>query len=556
MKKIFYSALIVLVGLTACQKENGTDIDVKGSIALAPTIVAPVTRVSLNDDGSGTFTAASEGVAADQIGIYVQSKKTSDETVATVVANDLYTFGATTGNPVYYWENYGTKTLIFSGYYPYQTTVADATAMAVNLAENQTDWLVTGELYKTYADADNTTVDMPFTHAMHNVVVKLENDDPDNATFTADQLGKAKVEVTCKLAGTLNLITGVAAAGTTDATYAIDHASLTDPSPLYSCLVMPQTLGTTAVMVTVTIPANNATSQPIVYTYTPLATDFPAVEGKYAALELKQGYQTTLTFKVSQHDITPNVIVTTQIAAWGTGETVDFTESDENNQNRPAGIYTAAQWSDFCTLYAATYADDDAKLAALQAAKYMDDRGVVRLWNNLVVDKPLTGFVHVLDGQSWSFTGADITTNDDKALVCNLDIKNISLTAANIVNIDAKSSTVYVKKLAINSVFDAASTVEAPETGAFSNCFVASSFTDSNNLFNVGVGKTYYRNSSTEPSTPVNMSKALFKSGFGGSTTGMKTYSSPYGTVILFASWKIGADGDDPEMKRINFTAY
>ena len=188
------SALILpaLLALTACTDAGdmpGTPVPPSGAVRITATIAGQTdTRVTMNNDGSGTFTTG------DTWGMYTRLPD------GTTINNNLaFAYGSTT----LYWRNLSTtQPVTFSAHYPRQTDVSNPEAYRFNLFSSSNRDL----LFATATASPGEEVKLNFRHLMHRLVVHLTKDDD-----VEGNLDEAWITVyNMKISTIVNLLDGTA----------------------------------------------------------------------------------------------------------------------------------------------------------------------------------------------------------------------------------------------------------------------------------------------------------------------------------------------------------
>ena len=188
------SALILpaLLALTACTDAGdmpGTPVPPSGAVRITATIAGQTdTRVTMNNDGSGTFTTG------DTWGMYTRLPD------GTTINNNLaFAYGSTT----LYWRNLSTtQPVTFSAHYPRQTDVSNPEAYRFNLFSSSNRDL----LFATATASPGEEVKLNFRHLMHRLVIRLTKDDD-----VEGNLDEAWITVyNMKISTIVNLLDGTA----------------------------------------------------------------------------------------------------------------------------------------------------------------------------------------------------------------------------------------------------------------------------------------------------------------------------------------------------------
>ncbi|MBR4037322.1 MAG: fimbrillin family protein, partial [Tidjanibacter sp.] len=225
--------------------------------------IIPEGKLPINLSLSTTRANDSAYEAGDQIGLYVANYA---DGVATQLANsgnhvNNMQFTLTDGDWIpatkIYWKDKSTRA-DFYAYYPYQSTVADVTALPVSVNTDQSTednyWASDLLWGKTSGVAPTeSAVNIATTHALSNLLIYVE----PGYGFTAESLAAADVSVeinNVKTAGALNLTNGeVTASG--------EAATITpwNTGEYYRALIVPQTVADDTTLITVTVDGKSHT---------------------------------------------------------------------------------------------------------------------------------------------------------------------------------------------------------------------------------------------------------------------------------------------------------
>ncbi len=137
-----------------------------GAVRITATIAGQTdTRVTMNNDGSGTFTTG------DTWGMYTRLPN------GTTINNNLaFAYGSTT----LYWRDLGTtQPVTFSAHYPRQTDVSEGgnTPEAYRFDLSGSDMAERDLLFATATASQGEEVKLNFRHLMHRLVIHLTKDD-------------------------------------------------------------------------------------------------------------------------------------------------------------------------------------------------------------------------------------------------------------------------------------------------------------------------------------------------------------------------------------------
>ncbi len=219
--------------------------------------IIPEGKLPINLSLSTTRANDSAYEAGDQIGLYVANYA---DGVATQLANSgnhvnnmQFTLNDNSWTPAtkIYWKDKSTRA-DFYAYYPYQSTVADVTALPVSVQADQSSednyWASDLLWGKTSGVAPTeSAVNIATSHALSNLLIYVE----PGYGFTAESLAAADVSVeinNVKTAGALNLTNGVVTASG-------EAATITpwNTGDYYRALIVPQTVAEETTLITVTV---------------------------------------------------------------------------------------------------------------------------------------------------------------------------------------------------------------------------------------------------------------------------------------------------------------
>ena len=160
MKRYLYGwAMIALVGLSACSKENPTETD-PPKLEIRADIAAMTKAPQLNEDGSGAFAS---GDAFTVLSHHPISEATS-------------TFDYQVGATEMYWQNLNLPsdqgTVDFFACYPTQSLADGSFDFDLEQVENPDLLLASTQSVKIGTES----VAMTFQHAMHRLVVRFSTD--------------------------------------------------------------------------------------------------------------------------------------------------------------------------------------------------------------------------------------------------------------------------------------------------------------------------------------------------------------------------------------------
>ena len=219
--------------------------------------IIPDGKLPINLSLSTTRANDSSYEAGDQIGLYVANYA---DGAATQLANSgnhvnnmQFTLNDNSWTPAtkIYWKDKSTRA-DFYAYYPYQSTVADVTAMPVSVQADQSSednyWASDLLWGKTSGVAPTeSAVNIATSHTLSNLLIYVE----PGYGFTAESLAAANVSVeinNVKTAGTLNLTNGVVTASGESGTI-----TPWNTGEYYRALVVPQTVADETTLITVTV---------------------------------------------------------------------------------------------------------------------------------------------------------------------------------------------------------------------------------------------------------------------------------------------------------------
>ena len=208
MKHLIYSAVLLLVMTTGCEKNDGptssTD-PIDREIVLTPIITKVVKAPQLNEDGSGTF---NEG---DTFTLYAYDDAKGSSAID-------YTLGLTT----LLWRDLDFveegKTVNFVACYPPQ--VLDGDRFDFTVGQNSASDLLLASAVQAHVGEEQPVV-LTFRHAMHRLVV--------NFTIKDSSIGAESIKTRCTAYSSceVRLTTGSLTRGEEKETYSMDGPEAT-----------------------------------------------------------------------------------------------------------------------------------------------------------------------------------------------------------------------------------------------------------------------------------------------------------------------------------------
>ncbi|MBQ5613604.1 MAG: fimbrillin family protein, partial [Tidjanibacter sp.] len=265
--------------------------------------IIPDGKLPINLSLSTTRANDSSYEAGDQIGLYVANYA---DGAATQLANSgnhvnnmQFTLNDNSWTPAtkIYWKDKSTRA-DFYAYYPYQSTVADVTAMPVSVQADQSSednyWASDLLWGKTSGVAPTeSVVNIATSHALSNLLIYVE----PGYGFTAESLDAANVSVeinNVKTAGTLNLINGVVTASGESGTI-----TPWNTGEYYRALVVPQTVAEETTLITVTVDGKAHT---IKRSFTFVAN----TQHKFV-VRIEKDFETKVTLSINPWNQDPNI---------------------------------------------------------------------------------------------------------------------------------------------------------------------------------------------------------------------------------------------------------
>ncbi|MBR7102465.1 MAG: fimbrillin family protein, partial [Tidjanibacter sp.] len=263
--------------------------------------IIPEGKLPINLSLSTTRANDSAYEAGDQIGLYVANYA---DGVATQLANSgnhvnnlqfTLTDGDWTPATKIYWKDKSTRA-DFYAYYPYQSTVADVTALPVSVQADQSTednyWASDLLWGKTSGVAPTeSAVNIATSHTLSNLLIYVE----PGYGFTAESLAAANVSVeinNVKTAGTLNLSNGeVTASG---------EATITpwNTGEYYRALIVPQTVADDTTLITVTVDGKAHTIE--------RSFTFVANTQHKFVVRIEKDFETKVTLSINPWNQDPN----------------------------------------------------------------------------------------------------------------------------------------------------------------------------------------------------------------------------------------------------------
>ncbi|MCD8092103.1 MAG: fimbrillin family protein [Bacteroides sp.] len=282
------SALILpaLLALTACTDAGdmpGTPVPPPGAVRITATIAGQTdTRVTMNNDGSGTFTTG------DTWGMYTRLPN------GTTINNNLaFAYGSTTLN----WKDLSTtQPVTFSAHYPRLTNMSKPEAYRFNLFSSSNRDL----LFATAMASPGEEVKLNFRHLMHRLVVHLTKDDDvegnlNDAWIFVSHMGNTVY---------VNLLDGTA-----DAETANGQETISDRGATLDYITAPQDLFAGDRWITIELNNKN-------YYYNVPASLKPGPH----PLRLESGKQLTLNLNLKKSKV---VFTSSAISTWDSKDLVD-----------------------------------------------------------------------------------------------------------------------------------------------------------------------------------------------------------------------------------------
>lgn len=265
--------------------------------------IIPDGKLPINLSLSTTRANDSSYEAGDQIGLYVANYA---DGAATQLANSgnhvnnmQFTLNDNSWTPAtkIYWKDKSTRA-DFYAYYPYQSTVADVTAMPVSVQADQSSednyWASDLLWGKTSGVAPTeSVVNIATSHALSNLLIYVE----PGYGFTAESLAAANVSVEINnvmTAGTLNLTNGVVTALGESGTIAPWNTG-----EYYRALVVPQTVADENTLITVTVDGKAHTIE--------RSFTFVANTQHKFVVRIEKDFETKVTLSINPWNQDPNI---------------------------------------------------------------------------------------------------------------------------------------------------------------------------------------------------------------------------------------------------------
>ncbi len=187
--KLFIAA-IATMAMSACNNELGEQqVNNSGIINFRMGIGNPASsRITMEDDKySASF------AAGDEVGIFVKDIDSYTNIKYSTEDGTNWTGGSINAPAE------GDYSYTFYAYYPYNESSSDASSITTTVATNQeTDGYIKNDFLISTATTSNTTVTLPFSHALSLVEVRLEGDGAaDGATVSIlDAATNATIDLT------------------------------------------------------------------------------------------------------------------------------------------------------------------------------------------------------------------------------------------------------------------------------------------------------------------------------------------------------------------------
>ena len=265
--------------------------------------IIPEGKLPINLSLSTTRANDGSYEAGDQIGLYVANYA---DGVATQLANSgnhvnnmQFTLNDNSWTPAtkIYWKDKSTRA-DFYAYYPYQSTVADVTALPVSVQADQSSednyWASDLLWGKTSGVAPTeSAVNIATSHALSNLLIYVE----PGYGFTAESLDAANVSVeinNVKTAGTLNLTNGVVTASGESGTI-----TPWNTGEYYRALVVPQTVADETTLITVTVDGKAHTIE--------RSFTFVANTQHKFVVRIEKDFETKVTLSINPWNQDPNI---------------------------------------------------------------------------------------------------------------------------------------------------------------------------------------------------------------------------------------------------------
>ena len=265
--------------------------------------IIPEGKLPINLSLSTTRANDGSYEAGDQIGLYVANYA---DGAATQLANSgnhvnnmQFTLNDNSWTPAtkIYWKDKSTRA-DFYAYYPYQSTVADVTALPVSVQADQSSednyWASDLLWGKTSGVAPTeSVVNIATSHALSNLLIYVE----PGYGFTAESLAAANVSVeinNVKTAGALNLTNGVVTASGE-----VGTITPWNTGDYYRALIVPQTVADETTLITVTVDGKAHTIKQ--------GFTFVANTQHKFVVRVEQDIETKVTLSINPWNQDPNI---------------------------------------------------------------------------------------------------------------------------------------------------------------------------------------------------------------------------------------------------------
>lgn len=300
VSKLFALGAMCLSVFASCEDDAGLEQAIPGD-----KLSLNAYLLTVGDQMKNTKSPISSWTSTDQLGVFVKQGDVSSADYGAVSGQVKATYGAlswTLDQEV----KLSKQTAYVYAYYPYSATVADPTAIPIEMA-SQTDFLYAGS--GRVASSSSSNVTLPMAHALTLFSFNIRKQVGDDCTLNSVQIKSSTGSNVVISEGTLNCATGAItptayAPYTFEVNRTIEEGGWTTDLP--TALVFPMTVAT---------PSN------LEFVFT--INQVPYTVKAPAGLDFSRGLKYLLNLNLTGSDLTLDASGIT-ITPWGNGTTVDL----------------------------------------------------------------------------------------------------------------------------------------------------------------------------------------------------------------------------------------